>query len=73
MTDRKPYFDLQNHSNNTHKETDWMQESAVPTNATTQEIHMVELSETNYKISTFKDIIELIKALRKGSLVPVKV
>lgn len=49
-----------------------MQEAAVPTNGTTQEVHVVELSETNYKISTFKDIIELIKALRKESLVPVK-
>lgn len=50
-----------------------MQELAVPANGTTQGIHVVELSGTNYKISTFKDIIELMKPLRKRSLIPVKV
>lgn len=74
MTQRKPYVDLQSQTNKTHEEICTRCKSQLSLqNGTTQEMHVVELSKTNSKISTLKDVIELIEAVRKGSLVLVEV
>lgn len=74
MTQRKPCFDLSSQaklSKHVRKHTPQARVS-ISADGTTQKVYTVESSERNSKTSTFRDIIELTNALRKGSLVPAK-